>query len=152
MIKFVNSIGQCANRPFAGWLFFNYPDQNSCRFSFIFKFDRPIEVYIAKALICTRKQNLGVYKREGEGAYKRKFTVVDFRFQMSCPKYNPEIWEISSSVITWSNHCVLESSRSLRNPGNFMIYFCLMASLLNAILWDVGTMILSRLARLIPLG
>ena len=36
--------------------------------------------------------------------------------------------------VTWSNHCVLESSRSLSNRGNFMIYFCLMASLLNAIL------------------
>ena len=70
--------------------------------------------------------------------YKRKFTVVGFRFQMTCPKDNPEIWEISSSVITCSNHCVLESSRSLRNRGNLMIYFCMIASLPNAMLWDVA--------------
>ena len=80
----------------------------------------------------------GVFEAEA------KVTVVDFLFQMSFPKCNVESWEISSSVVTCSNHCVPESSRSFRNRGNFMIYFCMIASLPNAILWDVGTVILSR--------
>ena len=87
----------------------------------------------------------GIYKLGGRVfSAEAKVTVVVFRFQMSFPKYNLESWEISSSVITCSNHGVLESSRSFRNRGNFMIYFRMIASLPNAILWDVGTVILSR--------
>ena len=43
-------------------LYYYYYYQNSFRFSLIFKFGNPGEVLIAKALICTRKQNPEVVK------------------------------------------------------------------------------------------
>ena len=45
-----------SNRPFARWRHFTTTTRILFVFPFTFKFGSPSEVYITKALICTRKQ------------------------------------------------------------------------------------------------